>query len=166
MGRVGLDDRRRQTALLVMLLYPYGGEKGSSLFGVVCGNTLLHAGVPGRLPAAAEARRWWLAGLLAVAATAEQAHRRGHERGPARCWPWRWAEPSGGVPELVGLFARWRVPVRVQWRELRLWQVGPAVLSLAGLAAYSGYLWNFGRPAAVRHGAGIIATLPGPGDPC
>jgi hypothetical protein len=135
MGRVGLDQRKRQTALLVLLLYPYG----FFLFGVVYSDALFMLVCLGAF-LLAESRRWWLAGIVAVAATA------GRPTGAAMTVGLLvLALEAGGtltVPAGNGLMARWKVPVRVRWRELRLWQVGPAVLSLAGLAAYSGYLWN------------------------
>ncbi len=140
MGRQGLDDRRRSTALLVLLMYPYG----FFLFGVVYSDALFLA-VAVWVFVLAEARRWWWAGLLAVAATA------GRPTGIAvTAGLLVLALEAGGtlaVPGGDGLLARWRVPVKLRWKRLRSWQIGPALLSSIGLVAFCWYLWlRWGDP--------------------
>ena len=135
MGRVGLGEAQRRTALLVTLLYPYG----VFLFGVVYGDALFVLACLGAF-LLAEWRHWWLAGVVGIVATA------GRPTGIALSVGLLvLALERGGTlapPDGDGLLARWKVPVRVDLHRLRAWQVVPAVISAGGLAAYCFYLWN------------------------
>jgi hypothetical protein len=135
MGRVGCTEVQRRTGLLVTLLYPFG----IFLFGVVYGDALFLLACVGAF-LLAESRRWWLAGVVGIVATA------GRPTGIALAVGLLvLALERGGtlaVPDGDGLLARWKVPVLVRPRELRAWQVVPAGISLVGLAAYMLYLWD------------------------
>jgi hypothetical protein len=135
MGRMGLGEAQRRTALLVALLYPYG----VFLFGVVYGDSLFLLACLGAF-LLAEWNLWWLAGLVGIVATA------GRPTGIALPVGLLFlALERGGtlsVPGGDGLLARWKVPTRVDLRRLRAWQVLPALISAGGLLAYSTYLWE------------------------
>ena len=135
LGRMGMDQARRWTALLVTLVYPFG----VFLFGVVYGDALfVLACIAAFL--LAESRRWWWAGIVGIVATA------GRPTGIALSFGLLVLalERAGTLtaPEGDGLLARWRVPVRLHASRLRAWQVVPAAVSAGGLVAYSAYLWN------------------------
>ena len=91
----------------MLLVYPYG----IYLFGIVYGDALFLAVCVGTF-VLAEARRWWWAGVLAIAATAGRPTGLAVTAGLLVL-----ALERGGtlsVPDGDGFLARWRIPVRIR----------------------------------------------------
>lgn len=155
----GLSPAARTTALLVLLLYPYGWF----LYGVVYADALFVALVLGAFLLGSR-RHWVLAGLVGALATATRPTGLALVPGLLVL-----ALTQGGVltvpSDARGLVARWQLPVRFDRSALRAWMAGP-LLAIGGVAAYATYLgvrfgdpWIFATDQSQYQGSGIKTLL-------